>query len=160
MTISFTQARELQALARRSPGTAQNIIGDLIAQINSNGVPVPPLASVNTVKVETPEQREQRLLDELDTARKEQEAAAAAEKAEEAKKARLAAIHHDSSIASATVDLLAAISGQINYNSGDVVSRETWWKYRKELQPVANKHGFKLVNVGTKSKPKAALVEV
>lgn len=157
MSISFAQACELQERARRSPNHAEYIIGDLIAQINSTTLR--PVVPTQTTAL-TPEQQEQRLLDNLIAVRKQKEEAQAKAKAEEVKEARLNRIERAIALSQATSDVLQAIRGQVNYDSGDVVSRDTWWKFRKDLAPVVAAHGFKLVNVGTKSKPKAALAEV
>lgn len=128
----------------------------------ANGVSIRDLPPYNhtTANVETVEQREQRLLDELDAVRKAKEEAEEAEKAQKAKAVRLEAIDRATALSCATTNVLQAIRGQVDYNTGDVVSRDTWWKFRRELAPVVAAHGFKLVNVGTKSKPRCALVEV
>lgn len=169
MSITVPQARELQQIARTDPSRASAIIRDLIIDVNRlsqtkfDGFVAPystPLCAPKQVTPETTEQCEQRLLDELDDVRKAKEAAAAAANAEEAKNARLDAIDRATALSQATTEVLQAIRGSVSYNSGDVVSRDTWWKFRKDLAPVVAAHGFKLVNVGTKSKPKAALAEV
>ena len=171
MSISLATARELQHRVRVEPQSAPAIVGDLIAAVNgqcsafgtplSNHAPARcPVPYHAQQYVETPEQREQRLLNDLIAVRKDKEAASEAAKAEEAKQVRLDAIDRATALSTATTDVLQAIRSQVDYNSGDVVSRDTWWKFRKELAPVVAVHGFKLVNVGTKSKPKAALAEV
>lgn len=169
MSISLATACELQHRVRVEPKSAPAVVGDLIALVNSQsqtkfdgfGAPRPCVpCAPKQVTPETTEQREQRLLDELDTVRTVKFVDAEAAKAEEAKKVRLDAILRAVDLSLATTDVLKAIFAQLDYNTGDVVSRDTWWKFRKDLAPVVAVHGFKLVNVGTKSKPKAALAEV
>lgn len=176
MSISLAAARELQDRVRAEPKSAPAIIGDLIAEINAQAHHAkihagtvtgrmhsiaPSFQSIpKQVTPETTEQREQRLLEELEAVNVQKAEAAAKAKAEAALKVRLDAIDHDYAVSAARSELLQSIRSVVNYNSGDVDSRDTWWKFRKDLAPTAAAHGFKLVNVGTKSKPKAALAEV
>lgn len=134
-----SQAREAAALAMDAIGRNTTGFRDLerwppSAYVAPQPAPIPV----------TPEVAVKRATDEL-------AAAEAALAAKNAHAARIELIESDYNLAGATQTLMTCIKSLVNGGS-TTQDLEVLAKYRKELQPLAERHGFKIVLVGNKTK--------
>src|ERR1044072_1940516 len=86
----------------------------------------------------------------LDALKAQEKAEAKAAEAKAAKDALGSRLSYERGLANATVELLAEIA-RIEFNYGSASMSHGYAKYRKELSPLAETYGFKLVLVGDKS---------